>query len=240
MGGTDNRILFFTGTDTGVGKTHVVCSVARQLRAVGVPVGVCKPVASGADSVGDRLISEDTQRLSEAVGGTTQDEITRWTFAEPVAPPVAARRNGVSLSLGDIAGFIEERSEETPLLLVEGVGGLLCPLTEEHTIADLIGRLGCPTVAVARRSLGTLNHTLLMVDVARRRGLDLRGVIVSETEPPEGLADETNLDELARLLKSPAPDSEPMPILALARWQAAGPTGKSIADVDWYELARRG
>jgi dethiobiotin synthetase len=107
----------------------------------------------------------------------------------------------------------------------------LCPLTEQETVADLAARLQLPLVVVVRRSLGTLNHTLLTLEVARGRGLAVAGVVVNETEPPVGLAAATNLDELARRIA--------VPVLAVVPHQV-GTTATDlgpIAAVDWWRLA---
>jgi dethiobiotin synthetase len=192
--------LFFTGTDTGVGKTLVTAAVARALRARGREVVVCKPVATGARPVGGGWLSDDTAALAEAAGlDDDWEAVTPFAFPDPVAPPLAARRRGTTLDLGDIVTAVRRRQRPQAALLVEGVGGLLCPLTETDTVADLARQLALPLIVVARRSLGTLNHTLLTLEAARVRGLALAGVVVSETAPPEGLADETNVDELHRL-----------------------------------------
>jgi len=222
--------LFFTGTDTGVGKTFVTAAVARKLRAEGRNVRVCKPVATGAN--GQRF-SADTVQLAEAAGVPEQrwPQVTPWTFADAVAPVVAARRCGVSLTLGELVDAVRVQSEPGSTLLVEGVGGLLCPLTDTETVADLIAALGMSMVVVARRSLGTLNHTLLTLEVARRRKLPMAGVVVSETAPPTGLAEETNVDELRRWID--------VPLLAVVCYQQ-GPTPEmpaALAHVDWWQLS---
>jgi dethiobiotin synthetase len=222
--------LFFTGTDTGVGKTFVTAAVVRQLRADGRSVRVCKPVATGAN--GHRF-SADTARLAEAAGVPRErwPQVTPWTFADAVAPSVAARRYGVSLTLGELVDAVRVQSEVGSTLLVEGVGGLLCPLTETETVADLIAALGMSVVVVARRSLGTLNHTLLTLEVARRRKLPVAGVVVSETAPPTGLAEETNVDELRRWID--------VPLLAVVSYQQ-GLTPEmpaALAGVDWWQLS---
>jgi dethiobiotin synthetase len=191
--------LFVTGTDTGVGKTFVTCLLARSCRAAGLPVRVCKPLATGADLVDGRWLADDTRRLAEAAGLTGEwERITPWSFPEPVAPPVAARCHGVKLDLAEIAAAVGRAAEPGVPLLVEGVGGLLCPLTDSATVADLAALLRLPLVVVARRSLGTLNHTLLTLEVARGRGLAVAGVVVNEVTPPEGLAEATNVTELQR------------------------------------------
>jgi dethiobiotin synthetase len=223
------RGLLFVGTDTGVGKTFVVAAVARTLREQGRPFTVCKPVATGAARVDGRWLSEDTVLLAAAAGIPGRwDDVTAWAFPDPVAPPVAARRQGVTLTLGELVGAVRLRQRSAGPVLVEGVGGLLCPLTDQETVADLAAVLRLPVVIVARRGLGTLNHTLLTVSAAQGRGLSVAGVVVSATEPVADPAAETNVEELRRRLD--------VPLLAVVPHQrdAAAPFG--LASVDWWQL----
>jgi dethiobiotin synthetase len=224
--------LFLTGTDTGVGKTHVTAALVRLLRGQGRPVRVCKPVASGASWVAGRWLSEDTIRLADAAGAAWV-EVTRWTFADPVAPPVASRRQGERLTLAEVTAWVLDGERPGVPVLVEGVGGLLCPLTEDETVADLAASLKLPLVVVARLSLGTLNHTLLTVEVARARGLPVAGVVVNAVESPSTLAEETNVAELERRLT--------VPVLAVVPHQAAGVEPPAeLAAVDWWRLCSVG
>ena len=223
--------MFFTGTDTAVGKTFITASVARLLRRLGQSVQVCKPVATGANWVDGRWLCDDTVRLAEAAGmSSAWDVVTPWSFPEPAAPPVAARRHGVALALTDIVEAVEARLLLDAVLLLEGVGGLLCPLTERETVADLAAALALPLVVVTRRSLGTLNHTLLTLEVARQRGLAVAGVIVNETERPEGIAAETNVEELRRRID--------VPLLAVVPHQSRLPQEDvpALAAIDWQQL----
>jgi dethiobiotin synthetase len=222
--------LFITGTDTGVGKTWVAAAIARTLCRQGRVVRVAKPVATGAVWTGRRWLSDDTRLLAEAAAEPDLEAVTPWALAAPAAPPVAARLAGVRLELEDLLGAVRRRGGRDVGVVVEGVGGLLCPVTEDATAADLAVRLGLPVVVVARRSLGTLNHSLLTVEVARGRGLDVRGVVVNETAPPGGVAEETNIEELKRRLL--------VPILAVVPHQTGGPQGvaEAVAGVDWWRL----
>jgi dethiobiotin synthetase len=226
--------LFFTGTDTGVGKTIVAAAVARWLRRQGRPVRVSKPVATGARWTGDRWLSDDTVLLARALGLTDGlEQVTPWTFAAAAAPPVAARQAGVRLTLGAIVAAIQKSWNPGTVMLVEGIGGLLCPLTEGETVADLVGALGLPLVIVARRSLGTLNHTLLTVEAARGRRFRVAGVVVNETSPCQGVAEETNVDELRRRIG--------VPLLTVVPHHA-DPTSLAeleITGVDWWSLCQR-
>jgi dethiobiotin synthetase len=225
--------LFFTGTDTGVGKTFVTACVARILRGQGHPCSVSKPVATGGRETPGGWLSPDTEQLA-AAAEDDPGRVTPWTFPDPVAPPVAARRCGVRLTLAGLAEAVRRQRRLGVPLLVEGVGGLLCPLTESETVADLAAALGLPLVVVARRSLGTLNHTLLTVEAACRRGLAVAGVVVNETVPPEGLAGATNVEELRRRLT--------VPVLAVVPHRPApglGPPAELEA-VDWWGLCLGG
>jgi len=134
------RGLFITGTDTGVGKTFVTAALARLLRREGHAVGACKPVATGASWHQGRWLCEDTLLLAEAAG-CDSSRVTGWSFRDPAAPPVAAGRQGVTLALADLAQFVRDQFRPQSILLVEGVGGLLCPLTERETVADLAAAL---------------------------------------------------------------------------------------------------
>ncbi|MFQ3593067.1 MAG: dethiobiotin synthase, partial [Gemmataceae bacterium] len=142
------RGLFITGTDTGVGKTYLTCRIARTWRLQGRNFRVMKPLASGD--------GEDTRLLAQASGDDDLGAISPFRFTEPAAPPVAARKEGVHLEMESIVEAVRRRGNETDALLVEGVGGLLCPITDRDTVADLIKALQLPCVIVARRSLGTL------------------------------------------------------------------------------------
>src|SRR5438477_13211629 len=112
--------LFFAGTDTGVGKTHVAAAVARLLRQQGRAVVVSKPVATGAERQADRWVSEDTVRLAQAAGlDANFERVTRWTFPEAVAPPVAARLHGVTLTLDGLTAAVREQERPGSALIVE-------------------------------------------------------------------------------------------------------------------------
>ncbi len=225
--------LFFTGTDTGVGKTFVVAAVARILGRQGHGVIVSKPVATGANWKEGRLISDDTLSLARAARMEKDfQKITPWTFADPVAPPVAACLAGIELKFTDIVRAVLDRQDPQKAMLVEGIGGLLCPLTERETVADLVKALEMRLVVVARRSLGTLNHTLLTLEAARSRRLEVAGLIINETAPPRTLAEETNVVELKKRIE--------VPLLATVPFRSGTDSGDppSLEAVDWWKLCQ--
>jgi dethiobiotin synthetase len=224
------RGLFITATDTGAGKTVIACAIARLWRREARAFRVCKPVATGASLRAGKLVSEDTLALARAAGESDLDTITPFVFAEPAAPPVAARAEGKELSLSALVEAVQCRRSEEGAVLVEGIGGLLCPLTATETVADLVNRLALPLVVVARRSLGTLNHTLLTLEAARNRRLPVLGVVVNETTPVSGLAEETNVEELRRRLG--------VPILAVVPHGLPEGDGEipAISAVGWWSM----
>lgn len=200
------RGLFVVGTDTGVGKTVLASTIARELTREGRRVGVLKPVATGATCTGGVWQSDDVSQLIEAIGGGVPfEKVTPFIYEEPLAPVVAARRCNAPLAFDVLCRAVDEAlawwAERSEAMVVEGVGGLLTPLAEGATIADLAIHLDYPLVIVARKGLGTLNHTLLTVEAAVSRGLRVAGVVLNSAEPESGsLAEATNAGALARLL----------------------------------------
>jgi dethiobiotin synthetase len=198
--------LFVVGTDTGVGKTHVASAIARSWSSAGHRVGVLKPVASGAEIADNFWFSSDARHMADAIGGgVSLDRISPILLEEPLAPPVAARRSGKLLLMVEVllqvAKSLDWWSDRAEVMVVEGVGGLLCPLAEETTVADLAIALDYPLLIVAHRGLGTLNHTLLTVEAARSRGLRIAGVILNGARPTtDPIAEATNAEELAARL----------------------------------------
>ncbi len=190
------RGLFVTGTDTGVGKTEVACAILAERRAAGLDVGAMKPAESG---VGPGEPSDSARLRAAAGGGDPPELVCPYSFEAPLAPAVAARLAGVEIALGRIleaAGRLGARHEA---LLVEGAGGLLAPLTERETQADLARALGLPVLVVARAGLGTVSHTALTCEALRARGLEVRGVVLNRTVPRDDPSVPHNAREIERL-----------------------------------------
>jgi dethiobiotin synthetase len=169
--------LFVTGTDTGVGKTVITAGLASALRARGHAVGVVKPVQSGALAEDP---SGDAARLVRLAGlSETPAEVAPYAFAAPLAPAVAAGLEGRRVDRDVVLDAVQSIAARYDAVLVEGAGGLMVPLAEDWTVADLAGALGLPLLVVARAGLGTVNHTVLTVLVARQHGLDPAGVVLN-------------------------------------------------------------
>lgn len=159
--------LFVTGTDTGVGKTVVSAWLTLALDAE-----YWKPVQTGLRQ--GETDSDAVRRLT----GLPEARFHRpaYELQAPLSPAAAARREKVSISLGDFSLPGPPAGARRPIV-VEGAGGVLVPLNDSDLMADLMKRLGLPVVLVARTSLGTINHSLLSIEVLRGRGVELAGVV---------------------------------------------------------------
>lgn len=227
------RGLFITGTDTDVGKTYVAAMIARELVVAGLSTGVSKPACSGAIVDLDTCRWPDLEALAEAVGISDLDSICNQRFQAPLAPPVAAFQERRQIKLDDVKASFLAWTDKADVVVVEGVGGLLCPLTEQESIADYAAWVGFPLVIVARLGLGTINHTLLTIDCARRYHLAVAGVILNDgdnlSDTPAG---QTNFDELASRMD--------IPLLGVVRFNSQSVNlrdGESPARIDWSGLA---
>jgi dethiobiotin synthetase len=183
--------LFVTGTDTGVGKTQVACTLATTFAHRGIRVGVMKPCETGGGDDHRRLIAASGRALNEKL-------VCPYRFPAPVAPEVAARQAGKSIEIRCIERAFSRLQHDSDLMIVEGAGGLLVPLTRALLMADLADRLKLPVLIVARPTLGTINHTLLTVEAARHRGLTVLGVVFSRQSRVRDASDATNLETIAR------------------------------------------
>jgi dethiobiotin synthetase len=184
------RGCFVSGTDTGVGKTVVGRTLVAALRARGVDVGVLKPIETGVGAAGPA----DALALRAAAGvNDPLDAICPQRFALPAAPTVAAAAEGRRVDLDAVQQAFEAIAARRDFTLVEGAGGLLVPAAEGVTMADLAARFGLPLLVVARAALGTINHTLLTLEAAAARKLELVGVVISHAGGELSGADSANL-----------------------------------------------
>lgn len=200
--------FFISGTDTGVGKTVVTALLALNFRQANFSVGVCKPFASGCELRNGELQIEDARYLKSILNlPESLEQINPITLAEPLAPLIAARRANVSTANWQLQAraAISELSAKYDVVLVEGVGGLEVPIGEDEngiwTARDFADDLGCPIILVARRTLGTLNHTLLSVKAAPR----IEALVFNDAAPiDEGdVAAATNVELLREMTGLP-------------------------------------
>ncbi len=197
--------VFITGTDTEIGKTTVAVGLASLLKARGVDVGVMKPVATGAQWLDGKLVSEDASLLIEASGSNDPYELVNPVcFSTPTAPSIASREEDYTIELSSIWHAFKTLKGKHQFLLVEGIGGLLVPINEHILLADIAKKMSLPLIIVARTSLGTINHTLLTIEAANKRRLKVLGIVLNSTsacKDPQLI--DSNKKEIERLSRTP-------------------------------------
>lgn len=177
------RGLFVTGTDTDVGKTIVTGALAAALRAENLNVGIWKPVQSGA------LLGSgetDAERLLQYSGiHERAEDVASFTFQAPLTPMLAAKQDGVTVTLQEIITAGQPLIQRYESVLIEGAGGVAVPLTEDSFVVDLISELRIPALIVASSGLGTINHTLLTVSYLQQHGVPIIGFILNDGDSNE-------------------------------------------------------
>jgi len=192
--------LFVVGAGTEIGKTYTTAALVRRLRGQGLRVRALKPLASGVPPLDHPDFAEsDTGRLLAAQGLAVTPETVAacspWRFAAPLAPDVAAAREGRSLELPELVAWCGARlaeADDGETVVIEGVGGLMSPITEDATGLDWLRSQGIPSLLVSGSYLGAISHALTAVETLRAHGIPLVGIVVSESEgapiPPETVA----------------------------------------------------
>lgn len=196
--------LGITGTDTGIGKTVVACAIAARAVQQGLRVGAMKPIESGIDPQikDDGVPRSDAERLRAAANShVSLAHMRPYVLEEPLAPMVAAQRAGVTIDLAALDTAFEAVTMDQDVILVEGAGGLLVPITRSISFLDLFARWRCELVIVAGNRLGVLNHVLLTVRAAEAAGVTVRAVVLtSYASPDASICEATNYDALVALL----------------------------------------
>lgn len=190
------RGVFVTGTGTEVGKTVVAAVIARTHAAAGERVGVFKPAVSGLEEG-----EESDHALLRRAAGSSQsdDEIAPYRYDPPVSPHLGAELAGERIDPGRLLATTEAASEGADLVVCEGVGGLMVPLTLGYLVRDLARDLGLPIVVAASPGLGTINHALLTVESARAVGLDVAAVVLTPWPAEPGAVESSNREAIERL-----------------------------------------
>jgi dethiobiotin synthetase len=195
--------IFITGTDTGVGKTLIAGAVAKIISQSGKRVGVFKPVATGCRKTKAGLVSEDAEFLKRCTNTELGLEIINpMKFAKPAAPFACEKAENRKTDLKKIADAYKKICRESDFVIVEGIGGIKVPITAQIDVLKLAKAFKLPVVIVARSKLGTINHTLLTIDVVRRAGLSLAGVVINGyDEKTKDFAEKTNARIIEKLGK---------------------------------------
>ena len=207
---TPARGFFIVGTDTGIGKTRVAAALLHAYAALGHRVVGMKPVAAGAELIDGHWLNEDVALLGAAGNVRAAPEaVNPYLFREAIAPHIAAEHKGARIEIPRIRAAYDELAGQADVVVVEGVGGFLVPLSERTDTGDLALALGLPLILVVGMRLGCINHALLSVEAIAARGLSLAGWVANRIDP-EMRAYEENLAALTRRI--------PAPMLAEAPW----------------------
>jgi dethiobiotin synthetase len=222
------RGLFVTGTDTGVGKTILSAVLLAAMTAAGEPVCAFKPAVTGlgdADEIAARGVWPADHELLAAMAGMSPERVAPLRYAPAVSPHLAARLAGERIDVsellaharGDSGGVhddvataddgdehdaaleADDGDRHDTALVAEGVGGLLVPLREDYSVCDLAVALGLPVLIAARPGLGTINHTLLTLHVARGAGLDVRAVVLTPWPERPSALETSNRETIAQI-----------------------------------------
>lgn len=217
--------FFVAGTDTAIGKTHVAVALTRAWVARGLRVAVMKPVAAGAIDTPDGPRNDDALELRAASNvDAPYEDVNPWLLATPASPHLAARHAGISIRHEPILAAQQRLAARADLLVVEGAGGWLAPISAMETMADVAQRIGLPVILVVGLRLGCLNHALLTREAIRSQGLPFAGWIANKLRSEMPLAD-ANIDSLAsRFRMAPlgiVPPGEPGPRTVPPAWASA-------------------
>ena len=199
------KAVFITGTDTGVGKTAISASLAAFLSLKKeLSVGVMKPFESGLSKSDGNRPASDARFLKKASGTSdTLDEISPYTFEAPLAPEAAAKMENVVIDIDVVNRAFRDLLERHDVLVVEGAGGVLVPISTGFFFCDLIKTWDIPVIIVSRLGLGTINHTLLTNSFLQSIGVSVLGVILNDAEGIHDIAAETNQEMLQQYLNIP-------------------------------------
>lgn len=220
------KTLIITGTDTGVGKTVIACALAAAFRRRGLNVGVFKPVETGIPAR-DRLADQRDAALLKRYSGSRDpiEMIRPYRFRAPLAPWVAAEREGKRIDIARIRAIAQDIRSRHDVTLIETAGGLKVPITKRIDYAGLAAQMDVPILVVARLGLGTINHTLLTLEAAVRTGLRVIGYVLNHDGEIEGTAAQTNPRTLQRLTR--------LPLLGVfPRWRSGSPPARAAVTAE--------
>ena len=195
--------VFLTGTDTEIGKTTIAASLASLLRNEGHDVGVMKPFATGNSLYSIRYKSKDSALLARAAQVNDPDEeINPFFYSIPTAPFTAAKmqcENEPSIEYA--LRIFQKLAAKHDFMVVEGIGGIMVPLTNKHYVAHFAKLLKLPTMIVAGSKLGTINHTLLTAKVCHDFGLNVLGIIINRLPAKASLLKRQTIETISELGK---------------------------------------
>jgi dethiobiotin synthetase len=199
------KAYFITGTDTGVGKTVITAGLAGSMRKLGVNVGVMKPIATGIQQK-TGFKSLDVAILADASRTKDPEDLINPVFLPiPTSPYDATKLLSLPVDMPLILTKFTKLLSTHDVLLVEGIGGVMTPITKNFFVADMIKAMGIETIIVTRATLGTLNHTMMTYKMCKDYDIKVKGLVINnfdekgttaEKNAPVTLHEITGLDIL--------------------------------------------
>ena len=223
------RGVFVTGTDTGVGKTVVAAAMCAALAAEGRTVAAFKPVVTGLEEETGEWPRDHELLAQVATAGQSPEDVAPLRFGPPVSPHLAAEQAGERIEPRTLADAARRAGDRADVLVCEGVGGLLVPLTPGYLVRDLALELDLPIVVAARPGLGTISHTLLTLEAARTGGLEVAAVVLTPwpAEPDAMLeSNRTTIESLGGVQVSRLGETTPAELAA---------AGAALPVSDWID-----
>jgi dethiobiotin synthetase len=226
------RGLFITGTSTGVGKTAVAAGLAWALRKRKVNVGVMKPFATANRAFSKKYRSQDTAMLARAAGVDDPDsDLNPFFYSLAASPLVASQlKREPPASIEKALQALQALAKKHDFMIVEGIGGIMVPLTENESVADFAKRAGLPVVIVSTSMLGTLNHTLLTVMACKEFGINVRGITVNKMPKKPSIVEQKAPEVIERLTGIKVLGT--VPFLKGANYTTIGKTLEKTANLD--------
>jgi dethiobiotin synthetase len=221
--------VFITATGTDIGKTFIARGMIAELRARGRSVDALKPVITGFDPHAPQ--TSDTGHLLLALGATLTPEriasASPYRLREPLSPDMAARREGTAIDFATLVAHGRSAvAAHRDALIIEGIGGIMVPLDDRHTVLDWMIALDLPLILAAGSYVGTLSHTLTALDVLNRAGITPAAVVVNET--PGSAA---SLEETAAAIRRFAAGIEVLTLPRLPEGAPEHPVMAALADL---------
>ena len=201
--GCMNKNLFITATGTDIGKTYISALIVKKMREEGFNCGYFKPVLSGVEADGEKLIKSDANFVvSTARIPVKPEECVTYWWKEAVSPHLASVRAGDCIDSSKIIKHYKNLEKKFDYILTEGAGGITCPLRlqngEKYLLKDLIKELKAPVIIVADAGLGTINSVLLTTEYAKNNGIEIRGIILNNFER-DNFMHQDNLEQIEYL-----------------------------------------
>ncbi len=186
------KSYFITGTDTGVGKTTITAALAACIKKLGVDVGVMKPIATGIPQKSG-FKSHDASVLCQSCGVDDAEDLVNPVFMPlPASPYDVSKTLDLKFDRAIIFEKFEKLKSLHKMLLVEGIGGMMTPISRDYFVADLIKGMGLETIIVTRSTLGTLNHTMMTVKTCHDYKIPIKGIIVNNYDEKGGIAEKNS------------------------------------------------